>query len=80
MISLLSPIFTQVSRLHAEEADGEPEGAILRRGAVLQGVLRAESEESGADGGGRLHFQPSQQLLEGETAEYVCQGDYLFIY
>ena len=45
-------ISTQVSRLHAEEADGEPEGAILRSGAVLQGLLGAESEESGADGGG----------------------------
>lgn len=43
---------TQVSGLHAEEADGEPEGAVLCGGAVPQGVQRSESEEFGADGGG----------------------------
>lgn len=78
----LASIFTQVSGLHAEEADGEPEGAVLCGGAVLQGVHRSESEEFGADGGGWLYFQPSQQLLEGETAKYVCQENKLglFIY
>lgn len=42
----------QVSRLHAEEADGEPEGAILRGGALPQRVQRSEPEAFGADGGG----------------------------
>lgn len=46
------PIFTQVSRLHPEEADREPEGAVLCGGALLQGVHRSESEECRADGGG----------------------------
>ncbi|TMS21928.1 DnaJ-like protein subfamily B member 12 [Larimichthys crocea] len=45
------------------------QGAILCRGAVLEGVHWNESEKSGADCGGRLYFQPSQQLLEGETTE-----------
>lgn len=42
----------QVSRLHTEEVDQEPKGAILCWGAVLQGVHRRDFKELGADGGG----------------------------
>lgn len=48
--TLRSSIFAQVSRLHTEEADGEPEGALLRGGAVLQRVHRGCPEEPGEDG------------------------------
>lgn len=67
----LYPISTQVSGLHAEEADWEPEGAVLCWGAGLQRVDWRESEEFGTDGWGRLYFQPAQQLLEGEATKYV---------
>lgn len=68
-----SCISTQVSGLHAEEADRESKGAILRGGALLQGVHWSDSEEPGEDGGGRLHLQPPQQLLERKAAKYEFQ-------
>lgn len=68
-----SCVSTQVSGLYAEEADGEPEGAVLRGGALLQGVHRSDPEEPGENGGGRLHLQPAQQLLEREAAKYDFQ-------
>ncbi|XP_068610841.1 dnaJ homolog subfamily B member 12b isoform X1 [Brachionichthys hirsutus] len=65
----VQPQLPAVRGLHPEEADGEPEGAVLCGGAVLQGIHGSDFEEPGAVGGGRLYFQPPQQLLEGETAK-----------